>query len=116
MKLVCEGVKRVIWAVITPDLHASKSRNVLILGLPWLFDVGAIINIKKSELTLGLAEKGDTRVTIKGPPVALSDKQKIMLCPSNPSILEEYVGWDEADLSPADESSDSDEDSSDSEN
>ncbi|KAG5991501.1 hypothetical protein E4U52_003577 [Claviceps spartinae] len=52
MKLVCKGVKRVIWAVITPDLHASKSRNVLILGLPWLFDVGAIIDIQKSELTL----------------------------------------------------------------
>ncbi|KAG6319243.1 hypothetical protein E4U22_004758 [Claviceps purpurea] len=62
MKLVCEGVKRVIWAVITPDLHASKSRNVLIFGLPWLFVVGAnaIINIKKSELTLGI--DGDPRV------------------------------------------------------
>ncbi|KAG6097306.1 hypothetical protein E4U30_000788 [Claviceps sp. LM220 group G6] len=101
---------------ITPDLHAPKSRNMLILGLPWLYDVGAIIDIQKSELTLGLEERGDSRVTIKGPPVAMSDRQRIMLCPSDPSILEEYVGWDEDELSPAEDSSDSDEGSSDSGN
>ncbi|KAG6108480.1 hypothetical protein E4U14_003604 [Claviceps sp. LM454 group G7] len=89
---------------------------MLILGLPWLYDVGAIIDIQKSELTLGLEERGDSRVTIKGLPVAMSDRQRIMLCPSDPSILEEYVGWDEDELSPAEDSSDSDEGSSDSGN
>ncbi|KAG6088019.1 hypothetical protein E4U15_006935 [Claviceps sp. LM218 group G6] len=102
--------------MVTHFVSMKLSRNMLILGLPWLYDVGAIIDIQKSELTLGLEERGDSRVTIKGLPVAMSDRQRIMLCPSDPSILEEYVGWDEDELSPAEDSSDSDEGSSDSGN
>ncbi|KAG6261328.1 hypothetical protein E4U48_007832, partial [Claviceps purpurea] len=90
--------------------------TILILGLPWLYDVGAKIDIRKSELKLGVKEEGDVTTTISGPLMAISGRQRIMLCPSDPSILEKYIGWDDADLSPGDTSSDSEEDSTDSEN
>ncbi|KAG6248087.1 hypothetical protein E4U49_000228, partial [Claviceps purpurea] len=52
MTLVCEGVKRTIWAVVTPDSQ-PKHRTVLILGLPWLHDVGARFDIR-GRLRLGI--------------------------------------------------------------
>ncbi|KAG6256299.1 hypothetical protein E4U24_005754 [Claviceps purpurea] len=109
MQLICEGVKRMMWAVVTPDSH-SKNRTVIILGLPWLQDVGARFDIRDSELTIGIEERGDEVSTIRGPKVTLSDRQKIMLCPTDPAILNRCVRWEDADLSLNEESSDSDSD------
>ncbi|KAG6223827.1 hypothetical protein E4U26_004233 [Claviceps purpurea] len=116
IQVVCEGVKRMVWAVVTPDLQPDN-RTVLILGLHWLHDVCAKFDIRRSELTLGDADRGDVVETVRGPQVTLSDRQKILLCPSEPSILEKYVGWDDADHSPGSSSSSSSEsdDESDSE-
>ncbi|KAG6167925.1 hypothetical protein E4U11_006335 [Claviceps purpurea] len=111
MQLICEGVKRMMWAVVTPDSH-SKNRTVIILGLPWLHDVGARFDIRDSELTIGIEERGDEVFTIRGPKVTLSDRQNIVLCPIDPAILNRCVGWEDADLSLNEESSDSDSDNS----
>ncbi|KAG6269005.1 hypothetical protein E4U48_004468 [Claviceps purpurea] len=53
------------WAVVTPDFH-HKNRTVLILDLPWLHDVGAKFDIRNSELTLDIEERGDEVSTIRG--------------------------------------------------
>ncbi|KAG6106449.1 hypothetical protein E4U13_007449, partial [Claviceps humidiphila] len=94
------------------DGGAASDRTILVLGLPWLHDVCAKFDIRRSELTLGDKSRGDSVETVRGPQVTLSDRQKILLCPSEPAILEEYVGWDDVDHSP-DSSSDSDSDSDD---
>ncbi|KAG6055614.1 hypothetical protein E4U17_002844 [Claviceps sp. LM77 group G4] len=47
MQLICEGVKRMVWAVVTPESQ-PKNQTVLILGLPWLHDVGAQFDIRAS--------------------------------------------------------------------
>ncbi|KAG6205049.1 hypothetical protein E4U35_002894 [Claviceps purpurea] len=63
------------WAVVTPDFH-HKNRTILILGLPWLHDVGAKFDIRNSELTLDIEERGDEVSTIRGPKATSSDRQK----------------------------------------
>ncbi|KAG6290772.1 hypothetical protein E4U09_004278 [Claviceps aff. purpurea] len=49
LEVNCQGVVRSIWAVVTPD-EQPRTRTVLKLGLPWLYDVGAKFDIAGSKL------------------------------------------------------------------
>ncbi|KAG5919586.1 hypothetical protein E4U61_000770 [Claviceps capensis] len=73
LRPVLKGIKRVIWAVVTPDSR-TDNRTILILGLPWLYDVGAKIDVRKSELILGVEEEGDVTSIISGPLMAMSGR------------------------------------------
>ncbi|KAG6155834.1 hypothetical protein E4U37_000821 [Claviceps purpurea] len=96
LEVNCQGVVRSVWAVVTPD-EQPQTRTVLKLGLPWLYDVGAKFDIVGSKLTIGMQEEGDTVTTIQGPMVALSPRQRMVLCPADPSILDKCVGWQDED-------------------
>ncbi|KAG6147155.1 hypothetical protein E4U28_007547 [Claviceps purpurea] len=96
LEVNCQGVVRSVWAVVTPD-EQPQTRTVLKLGLPWLYDVGAKFDIVGSKLTIGMQEKGDMVTTIQGPKVALSPRQRMVLCPADPSVLDKYVGWQDED-------------------
>ena len=46
MTIMCEGIKREAWVIVKPDLKSAKDDVVMLLGLLWLFDVGAVIDIR----------------------------------------------------------------------
>ncbi|KAG6064043.1 hypothetical protein E4U32_000585 [Claviceps aff. humidiphila group G2b] len=96
LEVNCQGIVRSVWAVVTPD-EQPRTRVVLTLGHPWLYDVGAKFDIAGSKLTIGIQEEGDTITTIQGPKVALSPRQGMVLCPADPSALDKYVGWIDED-------------------
>ncbi|KAG6024041.1 hypothetical protein E4U19_003988 [Claviceps sp. Clav32 group G5] len=71
-----EGVKRMMWAVVTPDSQPNNRTVLFSVFRPWLHDVGAKFSIRNSELTLYIQERGDEVSTIRGPKVTLSDRQR----------------------------------------
>lgn len=65
----------------------------LILGLLWLYDMGATIDIQKGQLEIGVRSQGEQRQTIQGLAMAMSQRQKLLLAPNTLKILKEYIGF-----------------------
>ncbi|KAG5919874.1 hypothetical protein E4U61_000488 [Claviceps capensis] len=57
LEVNCRGIVRSIGAVVTLD-EQPRTRAVLILCLPWHYDVDAKFDIAGSKLTIGMQEKG----------------------------------------------------------
>ncbi|KAG5930942.1 hypothetical protein E4U60_006655, partial [Claviceps pazoutovae] len=53
LEVNCQGIVRSIGAVVTPD-EQPRTQAVLILGLPWLYDVDAKFYIAGSKVTIGM--------------------------------------------------------------
>ena len=81
MHLGVSGIWRDIQCFLLPDAKpsqilttAQKDKVQLLLGIPWLFDVNAIIHIKDSMIQIGDASKGEYVQSINGVPLGLRKK------------------------------------------
>ncbi|PHH88474.1 hypothetical protein CDD83_7472 [Cordyceps sp. RAO-2017] len=88
----CQGIQREVWAIVKPD-GATGTDGTLLLGLPWLYSVGAIFDILQQTLRIGVKSLGEKRVSIQGPVLAFTRRQKLLLAPDAPGILKEYIGF-----------------------
>jgi len=81
--VVVLGVRRIVWVFIRPDEHKIGDLHLL-LGLPWLDDVDAVIQVRHSRITIGDPVKGERRVEIQGPLFVPSQEHRLILHPKNP--------------------------------
>jgi hypothetical protein len=86
MKVGVEGIWREIFAFIRPT--ASSDRHLL-LGLPWLHDVRAVIDIRASLISIGDFNLGETHTRIEGPKYDFLTSYKLTLAPVDPK----YQNW-----------------------
>ncbi|KAI1346713.1 hypothetical protein F5Y01DRAFT_264820 [Xylaria sp. FL0043] len=103
--VVVEGIARPIWAIVQPD--GGKLTTLMILGLPWLWDVMATFDIRNSVLTIGDPAVKETPTQIRGPTLAFGGKHRLALIPQVSSVSTKRV--EDVDSS---ESSDSETDDS----
>lgn len=92
--VACMGIRRTVWAIVKPGSSADDSRDsaTVLLGLPWLFDVYAQIDVRGQTLRIGDETRGEERQTIRGPELAFAYNQRLLLAPDAPDILRQYVG------------------------
>lgn len=86
MTVGVNGIWRQIYAFIRPT--ASTDRHLL-LGLPWLHDVNAVIDIRSSTISIGDFARGEAHTVIQGPAYALLTSHKLTLAPLDPK----YKNW-----------------------
>ncbi|OJD10104.1 hypothetical protein ACJ73_09936 [Blastomyces percursus] len=76
-----------IWRKVPCFVSSSPRRtalalNDLLLGIPWLFDVNAKMDIRRGSLIIGDTEKKEPRVTVQGPELVFARGTKILMLPS----------------------------------
>ena len=64
LKVTCQGIVREVWAIIRPAQDHRPEGCDLFLGLPWLWEVDAVFNIRSSTLEIGDQERGETRSSL----------------------------------------------------
>ncbi|XDG01515.1 hypothetical protein ABKA04_001130 [Annulohypoxylon sp. FPYF3050] len=102
---VVEGISRSVWAVVQPP--GGGDDIVLLLGLPWLWDVMASFDIRGNSLTIGDTTAGETPVVLQGPALKLHTHHKLILDPGHvqEEDLEESESSDEEDADDSSEDS-----------
>lgn len=93
--VVCEGLTREQWAVVRPEGQGVIDDTTLILGLPWLYDVGAVIDIRNGTLEIGDRSQGEERQTVKGPAKVREREQRLVLGPDTADELKRHLELDE---------------------
>lgn len=99
LHVTCEGLTREQWAVVRPDGKDLVDDTTPILGLPWLYDVGAVINIRDGTLEIGDKSQGERRKTIRGPAKVREREQRLVLGPDTAEELREHLEPDEGSSS-----------------
>lgn len=51
----------------------------MLLGLPWLFFMDTVLNIRQGSITIGDTSKGESRIVIQGPKFAPMKEQGLIL-------------------------------------
>lgn len=82
-----QGIWRSAWCLLRPHDHPGDC--MVLLGLPWLWDVVASFDIRQSSLMIGDTVAGESRVELKGPLLSPYRHHKIALHPSGPGISPE---------------------------
>ncbi len=59
----CENIARDVWAIVRPP-PPDYGNMKLLLDLPWLWDVKAIFDIKKSSIPIGDPKLGELVVKL----------------------------------------------------
>ncbi|OBR02927.1 hypothetical protein CH63R_09248 [Colletotrichum higginsianum IMI 349063] len=107
------GIKREIWACIRPG--DSDQSVLLLLGMPWLYDVRALIDPWGAKLVIGDTSIGEQLVEIEGPLMQLSDTQRLILNPASDDT--DLVGRDRlrnmVEMDPGDSDDNEDDDNED---
>ncbi|KAK1988976.1 hypothetical protein LZ30DRAFT_683505 [Colletotrichum cereale] len=111
--VITHGIKREIWACVRPG---DSDRGVLLLlGMPWLFDVKAMIDPWGAKMLIGDTAIGEEVVQIDGPLMDILEDQRLVLSPATDDTdllgRDRIVGTME---SPPESEVDSDSDASDS--
>ncbi|OJD23606.1 hypothetical protein ACJ73_05042 [Blastomyces percursus] len=75
-----------IWRKVPCFVSSSPKRtaiasNDLLLGIPWLFDVNARMDIRRGALIIGDPEKGESRVIVQGPELVFAKGTNILMLP-----------------------------------
>ncbi|KAI1122678.1 hypothetical protein F5Y10DRAFT_70389 [Nemania abortiva] len=73
-------ISRPVWAIIQPS--GGKLNTLMILGLPWLWDVMATFDIRHSLLTIGDSHVGEAREQIQGPTLSFVERHRLALAPA----------------------------------
>lgn len=118
------GIWRSVWAIVRPKSQPGDC--LLLLGIPWLWDVLAKFDIRASTLTIGDVHDGETQTTLVGPLLAPVGRHRIALGAAGPIAdpvnhlrvppTSEEQAWDSEDSDDESSDSDSTDESSDSEN
>ncbi|KAI0965716.1 hypothetical protein F4678DRAFT_316316 [Xylaria arbuscula] len=95
------SISRPVWAIVQPS--GGRISTLLILGLPWLWDVMATFDIRKSTMTIGDPAVKEDPVQIRGPALSFGEKHKLVLVPSHPKVA---IPEREADSSGSEDSTD----------
>ncbi|KAI1431816.1 hypothetical protein GGR50DRAFT_699536 [Xylaria sp. CBS 124048] len=69
-----ERISRPVWALVQPE--GGKLTTLVILGLPWLWDVKATFDIRNTLLTIGDSAAGDVPIQIQGPLLSFTGNVK----------------------------------------
>ncbi|KAI0815398.1 hypothetical protein GGR55DRAFT_628728 [Xylaria sp. FL0064] len=77
-------ISRPIWAIVQPD--GGKLTNLMILGLPWLWDVMAVIDVRNNVLTIGDHAVKEVPVRICGPSLSFAGKHRLALAHMVPKL------------------------------
>ncbi|RYC57101.1 hypothetical protein CHU98_g9103 [Xylaria longipes] len=84
------SITRSIWAMVQPP--GGNDNTLVLLGLPWLWDVMASFDIRSSSLTIGDPGEGEEPVTLKGPVMSLGGIHKLTLLHGQPpDIVERHI-------------------------
>lgn len=86
----------------------------MLLGLPWLWDIKASIEIRNSQLRIGDPKRGEARITIQGLILSLQQSHRLALDTQADSDVAEFdtsASSSEMNNSSSDSSTESDEDS-----
>ncbi|TGJ79930.1 hypothetical protein E0Z10_g8845 [Xylaria hypoxylon] len=119
------SIWRSVWAIIRPvTLKIEDESEVsIILGLPWLWEVAAFIDIRAGTLWIGEKSRGEPRVKVKGPVMGLSHHHRLCLTRDGPplsldpgAVIEEDVSEDDSDTDDSNSENDSDDSEEASEN
>lgn len=97
--VMCQGVARKIWAVVRPAAPTDID-TVMLLRLPWLHEVDAVLNIKDSSLMIGTNIDYKTRVSLQGPQITITPRQKLMLSPGEDEVnhpFDRYPSWSDSE-------------------
>ncbi|KAI1872009.1 uncharacterized protein JN550_004212 [Neoarthrinium moseri] len=113
-----QGIWRSVWAIVRPEIKIPQipGDTKLLLGLPWLWDVNGVFDIRQSSLTIGDAQEGERVVSLKGPILSWAAGHKLALTtkPGSPALDLMAVASD-TESATEDSSGDSDTDSENSE-
>ncbi|KAI2641254.1 hypothetical protein GGS21DRAFT_487593 [Xylaria nigripes] len=90
-----ESISRSVWAIVQPD--GGKISTLLILGLPWLWDVMATFDIRDSVLTIGDTTAREPRVQIHGPTLSFTGKHRLALAPATDTEPSSSSGESDSD-------------------
>ena len=75
------GVWRRIDCLVLPDGTWSRADHQLLLGIPWLYDVKAVLNIRDFTLELGDPSNGEEIQLIRGPKQNYDGKNSLRMYP-----------------------------------
>ncbi|OJD24486.1 hypothetical protein ACJ73_04154 [Blastomyces percursus] len=83
-----EGIWRKVPCFVSSSPKTTTlASNDLLLGIPWLFDVNARMDIRRGSLIIGDSEKQEPRVIVQGPELVFTRGTKILMLP--PRLLPE---------------------------
>ena len=118
IKVTVEGITREVRCLVAPDITAVDATGrvdqlSLILGMPWLWDVDALISIRKSSITIGDSLlQGETPRDVKGPEMVFCKDHNLLLYPKAISVTKKKHHQPQVEDA-TDSSSESDSDSDD---
>jgi hypothetical protein len=80
------GVRRRVQCVVNPAMMAQEPQNrpdsaEILLGIPWLFDVNAVLRIRDFSVELGDPSRGESLRTICGPKHAFCSSHTLLMYP-----------------------------------
>lgn len=80
-----ENIWRTVWAIIRPS-DGKHEDTSLLLGLPWLWNVKGVINVRDSTLKIGNVVAGELGAIIHGPLMTQADSHKLVVNAQGPSV------------------------------
>ncbi|PGG95345.1 hypothetical protein GX51_08274 [Blastomyces parvus] len=81
LDVAVEGVWRKADCFVAPTLKKSVIEIDLLLGIPWLYDVNARLDIRRGALVIGDTDKGEARTIVQGPELVYAPDTKILMYP-----------------------------------
>ncbi|OJD21207.1 hypothetical protein ACJ73_07455 [Blastomyces percursus] len=77
IEIAVQGIWREVpFFVSTSPRRTSISSNDVLLGIPWLFDVNARLDIRRGVMVIGDTDRGETRVIVQGPELTSKSKKE----------------------------------------
>lgn len=86
-----EGLWRTVRCFVGPDGRAGRSHLSLLLGLPWLYAVNAMIDIRGFRILIGDSNIGEKIRAITGPELVFHSDYNLLLYPKHRSIPDRRV-------------------------
>lgn len=87
LTLEVEGIIRTIKCFIGPESYDLFGNIIeqyrLLLGLPWLYSVNAVINIRSSSIQIGDIASHESVRTVKGPELVFSEDHNLLMYPKS---------------------------------
>ncbi|KAF7550342.1 hypothetical protein G7046_g8048 [Stylonectria norvegica] len=82
LQVTCSGIRREQWALVRLKEKDHFDDTPLILGMPWLHDVGAVFDIWRGTLEIGDHSRGEKRSVVKGLSKIREKTQLLVLGPA----------------------------------
>ena len=77
----CEGLWRTVRCFVNPTIPGISDFPRLLLGLPWLYDINAVISIRGSFIQIGDPLVGETSRFVTGPEMVYHRDHSLLMYP-----------------------------------